>query len=313
METLPFDIQFVFLGILHSVCDTSFIVMSHVNKLYHKCTAIYAINYHSGEPISRHVSSCRIAQRGYLDVLKWAKYNGYPMSYYMYHKAAINGHIEILEWAKQNCSNWNEYIHKKAVNYTYLKIHNELKLFSFTCERVTCRGYFNVLKWFICNCTQSMLKELQNNCRICAGIAYQGDIKMLRWARQSGFKWNYISCIWAAHKGQIEMLKWLKLNGCYYMHYVCETAALFGRLDVLQWARLNGCSWNSNVCAQASKMGHLHILKWARLNGCSWNTDTCAFAATSDHLEILQWARLNGCPWDSTTEKLAKQKWPNIF
>jgi hypothetical protein len=315
MESLPFDVQMVLLRALHSICNTSFIVLSHANNLYHKYTAIYATKYHIGNPISRHVSSSRIASKGYLNILKWAKSNEYPLNYYMYHRAAINNHIEILEWAKQNGYNWNEYIKKKTDDRpTSLKLPTDTILFSFTCERVAFKGHYDVLKWFISNSTQHMLKKLQNNYRICAGIAYKGNIEILKWARKQGFKWNHITCTWTTYNGQIETLKWLKLNGCHsYMQYVCQVAAMTGRLEVLQWARLNGCPWSFTVCGIAAKMGHLHILKWARLNGCPWNSDTCAFAVIHDNLEILKWARQHGCPWDSGTEELAKLKWPNDF
>ena len=67
------------------------------------------------------------------------------------------------------------------------------------------------------------------------------------------------------------------------------------------------------LAQNAAKNGHLKILQWARANGCQWRSDTCECAAQNGHLEILQWARNNGCPWNENTQKIAKEKWPNIF
>ena len=39
----------------------------------------------------------------------------------------------------------------------------------------------------------------------------------------------------------------------------------------------------------------------------------CYEIVVNGYLEILKWARENGCDWDPYTEKLAKQKWPEIF
>ena len=98
------------------------------------------------------------------------------------------------------------------------------------------------------------------------------------------------------------------------------------KISVVVWAHVNKFSYKvACKCAKENKInrilqcpeiaaeGSLEVLKWARSNGCDWDYRTCAWAAENGHLEVLKWARSNGCDWDHDTEKLAKQKWPNVF
>ena len=131
---------------------------------------------------------------------------------------------------------------------------------------------------------------------VCEKAARDGQLEVLKWARDRGCDWNSATCAWAAGMGHLEVLQWARENGCEWDKDTCTYAAKGGHLEVLQWARENGCEWDEETCAKAAKGGHLDVLKWARENGCEWDDDTCAEAAEGGHLEVLQWARENGCP-----------------
>jgi hypothetical protein len=79
-------------------------------------------------------------------------------------------------------------------------------------------------------------------------------------------------CANVALEGHLELLKWTRENGCDWDSDTCTDAALGGYLELLKWARENGCFWDSNTCAHAAKGGHLEFLKWVRVNGCPWNS-----------------------------------------
>ena len=132
----------------------------------------------------------------------------------------------------------------------------------------------------------------------CMNAALNGNLELIKWARQMGCEWDELTCSGAAMNGHLHVLKWLHENGCPWDKYVCQLAAEDGHLETLKWARENGCAWDEYTCTYAARNGHLKVLQWARENGCNWDEETCANAAFNGDLEILKWARENGCEWD---------------
>ena len=61
-----------------------------------------------------------------------------------------------------------------------------------------------------------------------------------------------IDCSMIALEGHLEVLKWARENGCEWDYLTCAYAAKNGHLEVLKWARENGCDWNSWTCAYAA-------------------------------------------------------------
>ncbi|CAB9530117.1 expressed unknown protein [Seminavis robusta] len=49
---------------------------------------------------------------------------------------------------------------------------------------------------------------------VCRSIAAVGNLMVMKWARQQGFPWTNVTCLYAAKSGQLEMLQWLRENGC---------------------------------------------------------------------------------------------------
>jgi len=65
------------------------------------------------------------ARNGHLDVLQWAKSNGYSWSLDICSCAGENGHLEVLKWARSNGYSWS----------------------SDTCALAAQNGHLKVLKW----------------------------------------------------------------------------------------------------------------------------------------------------------------------
>ena len=113
--------------------------------------------------------------------------------------------------------------------------------------------------------------------RACRGALK--EVEAVRWLLSRGEEWDklwlqpscrrrYEVCANAAREGQLEVLKWARDRGCQWNAGTCSGAAEGGHLDVLQWARANGCEWDWETCAFAAEGGHLEVLQWARENGC---------------------------------------------
>ncbi len=194
--------------------------------------------------------------------------------------------------------------------------------------------------WFICKFVCSRWRLLlaqfptESDRSFITFAAAGGYVKILKWAKRHGFKWDKWKCrlgdfealnwkwpkwnihpwgcsnviVGAAHGGHLELLKWARRQGCRWKkYYICWIAALGGQLALLKWARKQGYYWDIWTCAGAACGGHLEVLKWARSQGCPWDERTCASAAYGGHLEVLQWLRSQGCPWSETTCEAAAE------
>ncbi len=143
----------------------------------------------------------------------------------------------------------------------------------------------------------------------CAAAAKSRSLGVLHWLRflDPPCPWGPDTCAALAENGDLEILRWARESGCAWNADACTAAAHGGRLDVLQWLRAQNppCPWNANVCIGAARRGHLDILKWARARDCPWDAQTCAEAIRKKHFAVLKWARSNGCPWDENVWCLA--------
>lgn len=55
----------------------------------------------------------------------------------------------------------------------------------------------------------------------CEDIALEGYLKVLKWARQNGSKWDHMTSANAALNGHFDMLKWLRKKGCCWNYLTC--------------------------------------------------------------------------------------------
>nr|WIL04766.1 ankyrin repeat-containing protein [Cedratvirus duvanny] len=131
-------------------------------------------------------SVCTIAaENGHLEVLQWARANGFPWDLSICTIAAKNGHLEVLQWARANGCPWNEG----------------------TCTYAAGNGHLEVLQWARAN-------GCPWNSNTCSHAALNGHLEILQWARANGCRWNQRTCGNAARNGHLKVLEWARDNGC---------------------------------------------------------------------------------------------------
>jgi hypothetical protein len=242
-------------------------------------------------------TSLNAAHGGYLDILKFIEIEcGTTFGWVVCSGAALGGHLEVLKWARQNGYPWGDKTSSNASESGHFGLlkwlaENKCHLSDDICLAAVKHGNLKVLKW-----------ARENGClwdeNTCSLAAENGHFELLKWARENNCPWDEMSCSAAAKNGHFNILKWLRENGCPWDEATCSWASTIGHFTMLKWARENGCPWNEETCSAAAKHGRLDILKWAREKNCPWNGNTCTFAAAWGHFEILKWAVKNGCPWD---------------
>lgn len=104
------------------------------------------------------------------------------------------------------------------------------------------------------------------------------SVSRLKWALQNrNCPWKFSEWltsgrlgVYAARNGNIEVLKWARENGMPWTIWTCAAAAKGGHLEALQWLRAKGCPWGNVACDWVANGRQLHVMNWARVNGCPW-------------------------------------------
>jgi hypothetical protein len=148
------DIQGV---LLQKLDNTTLIMLLHVNKKYYELVS----KYRKINSLRRNLFCEEIASDGYLEVLKWARENGYDWNSWTCVSAAENGDLEMLVWARENGCDWD----------------------SSTCYYAAKNGHLEVLKWAIKN-------GCEWNINICYLAVINGHLEVLKWARENECEWN---------------------------------------------------------------------------------------------------------------------------
>lgn len=208
------------------------------------------------------------ADRGSLEVLKWAQENGCPWDSWIYARAASNGYLEILKWASANGHELDD-----------------------ICSGAASNGHLEVLKW-----------ARENGCRwdrTCAYAAGGGHFEVLKWARENGCPWDYWTCSMAACNGHLEILKWAWENGCECDSWAWVFAALNCRFDVLEWLEERLTIRKRTSLLNALIAGGEEPYNWVRANGY-YNYNACDAAVCRNiykpegHQRILALFREHG-------------------
>lgn len=116
----------------------------------------------------------KVARKGWLPVLQWARANGCLWDHWTCAVAA--GHLELLPWTRANGCPWD------------------------TCNAAR-KGRLEVLKW-----------APANGCEwdSCTCAARSGHLEVLPWLRANGCLWDSETCALA---GNLELLQWAWANG----------------------------------------------------------------------------------------------------
>jgi hypothetical protein len=138
---------------------------------------------------------------------------------------------------------------------------------------------------------------------VCSVIAWNGNLKLLKYARSLGYHWDELTCYLAAEKGNLKMLKWAMRKGCSYTNDTCEYAGFGGHLDIIKWlGKGNYLSGRGGYLAFSSAAygGQLEVIEWFEKdikknieknieNNRSYsNVDVYSIAAANGHLNVLQ-------------------------
>ena len=100
---------------------------------------------------------------GHLEVLKWARNNGYPLSLDCILVAARKGHLNIIKFASSN-------------GCPLLPL----------CKEAARHGHLEILKWALSN----NCKNFQSCKIIIEEAARSRHLKVLKWAKNNGCQWN---------------------------------------------------------------------------------------------------------------------------
>ena len=207
------------------------------------------------------------AENGFLNLMKYARENGYKWDLTICYKAALNGHLDCLKYAYENGCSWN----------------------ANTCYYAAINGHLDCLKY-----------AHENGCKwgseVCSIAAKNGHLTTLKYAHENGCKWDEDTCFYASQNGHLAILKYAHENGCKWDRDkdTCSYTALHGHLDCLKYAHENGCDWDWITCSYAAREGHLDCLKYAHENGCPWIKPRCILLAKqNNHLECVKYIEEN--------------------
>lgn len=257
---------------------------------------------------------------GHLEILKWAREQGCEWNHWTCIYAARGGHLEVLKWAREpaivpggEVCEWDSRVCSNAAGNGHLEvlkwaIANGCKWDNDVWGFTAIEKRLDVMEWLKLNCTLPPID-----------YAIETDnLELLQWMHTKNYGMSYI-CDEAAKQGNLRILKWAKESGYRTDWFAGDNALAYGHLEVLKWLLHDGGGkifWL--ICSRdAAKNGHLETLKWGfeyRGNISKWvPPEVCKNAVENDHLDIVIWARENGCIWDKETAKLAQMKWPDLF
>jgi hypothetical protein len=128
-------------------------------------------------------------------------------------------------------------------------------------------------------------------------VARRGDLEVLRWIHEHGYKWNnYAILKTAASSGNVEMTAWVKQQpGVAFDWQAMNAAAAYGHTAICEYLHAEQCIWSSSVCFCAACHGHVCTLRWLHEHGCPWDaTMIASLAAESGSAEILMYLQQEG-------------------
>jgi len=176
---------------------------------------------------------CAVAAGGgHLEVLKWAREQGCPWNHQTFLYAALGGHLEVMKWALDNRCPWqdNRYVLENAARGGHLEVlkwameHGCEWEDGSMCEYAALGGHLELLKWarehgcdwdeWTCPCAA----QAPGGVAVGAGerlpvermdmfvVAQEGQLELLKWAREHGCPWDAATRDLAATKGYSDNL-----------------------------------------------------------------------------------------------------------
>lgn len=123
-----------------------------------------------------------LADRGRLEVMRWARTNGCPWSLFTCSRAASSGHLKVIKWARANGCPWD----------------------ALTCDAAGRNGHVGVLQWADANgCPWDE--------QVCKEAAWNGHLNVLKWVQASRHSLDMARCMRKATLcGHAHVVTWLE-------------------------------------------------------------------------------------------------------
>jgi hypothetical protein len=158
-----------------------------------------------------------------------------------------------------------------------------------------------VMEWVVTNGTfDKDSKEKLSQDDILRHHGNRGNLPMLKWWFE---KYGASDIILskrqftkaAAAQGELEVLKWLVENGFKFSADCLAAAAQGGALECIEYLREIGCPW-SNKVAKINMVAGAAL--WLPKPG-HFNFDTYNPVAVEKYVQVLRYLMETGCPWDA--------------
>jgi hypothetical protein len=201
---------------------------------------------------------------GHLELIKWLRSRGVPITASAAAGAAQAGHLHVLEWMHEQDpqSGW---IRDGAV-----------------ASGAAFGSHDHILLWF-----DSIGGKYSPE--ICHIFAAKDRLDLLVRARDSGCEWySDTICRAAARGGSIGVMRYLRGCDCPWDELACAQAARYGHLEMLKFLHKGGCPWNSSTTTLAAQNGQLAALQYALSKGCPWERPK------EIHPAVRDWLQANG-------------------
>ena len=110
--------------------------------------------------------------------------------------------------------------------------------------------------------------------------ANTGNISVIEWAYNMGYKLDRKVGVYAAVNGYIDLLKWLKHNKFTLDGNVRVAAAGGGHIEILKWLDSESHPRLNEECVNAANYGQVDTLKWMIDNKYNVDNEVCISAAS---------------------------------
>lgn len=248
-----------------------------------------------------------IAERGELEVLKWAHdVLRMPLNKSVSYAAATTGRLEMVRWftgPETDCPIDSCQMAEAAAGYGHFHILKHLWEYS---QHMTARVTNSAAGWGDLKTFQWLLDRkvvVTPMAFACAargsGLRKSGEHKAIMDLMLSrGVAWGDETFPNSVQCAPVDTLQYMRRRGCHdrYRQLTMMYAAEANRQDVLEWLMndVSGYAWDERVAWAAARAGNLALLQWLRAKGCPWNHSTLQGCATPERFELFRWVAANG-------------------
>lgn len=278
------------------------------NKTYYRClTTAKLCEWAKPGPKITHSA----AYRGHIEVLNWARQQGYEIeSAWRY--AAMGGRLDVIKMMKSV----PEDIVDVAASYGPVELLKwSLEKFprsNLSWEGAVCFGHWDIVEYL----TQHGYKsswlavyylhmgyldkmkllapdEWLNPSTLDKVVSY-GNLELLKWIStqlELSSRLKRVIANRAAEHGHLHILEWIN---------VLPTLdfAIIGGIDILKWCLSRGIRYVENPCFIAVCLKSLSVLKFMVDGGCLFNLQECLYQACAQgSLEMAEWLISIGADW----------------